>query len=179
MTNIDSIIEKKGKLVGREEEFDYVFENHDSTYYIKSKLKNGNSFSSVTNSVYVYLDKERYRNELSIYTLNREKLLQVYNNLSKNQIKYSYYNDDHIKGTINIDKDQLIFTSIPYDTNWDIYLDGKKVKPIKLLDSLIGIEAKEGKHKLEMKYSNKNLIIPLIISIFSLIYVIKKDFSKE
>ena len=43
-------------------------------------------------------------------------------------------------GTINVDKDQLLFTSIPYDKDWIVKIDGKKVKPIELLDCLLGIE---------------------------------------
>ena len=111
---------------------------------------------------------------VDVYYYNLDKINQIYQVLKKNQIKYDKYDDSHLKGTINVDKDQLIFTSIPYDTNWHIYLDGKRVKPIKILNSLIGIEAKEGKHTLEMKYSNNYLIIPGLVSIISFIFVLFK-----
>ena len=55
----------------------------------------------------------------------------------KNQIEYSYYNDNHMIGTINVDKEQIIFTSIPYDKDWIVKVDGKEVKPIVVLDSLM------------------------------------------
>ena len=79
---------------------------------------------------------------------------------------------------INVDKDQIIFTSIPYDTNWDIYIDGKKVKPVKILNSLMGIKAKEGQHiiKLEYKY---HLLIPILISLTSFLVLLLKAIKRK
>ena len=101
--------------------------------------------------------------EPQYYNYNEDQLRKSYNYLKKNQIKYTYYSDSRLEGYINVDDDQLIFTSIPYDESWDIYIDGKKVKPIKLLNSLMGIEVNSGKHKLKMLYKY-HLIIPIMVS---------------
>lgn len=37
-----------------------------------------------------------------------------------------------------------MLTSIPYDKNWQLKIDGKKVDTVKLLDTLLGIPLKVG-----------------------------------
>ena len=44
-----------------------------------------------------------------------------------------------MEGTITVDKDQVIFTSIPYDKDWEITIDGKKVQQTKILGEFMGI----------------------------------------
>ena len=130
---------------------DYVI-NHPQTY---------NEF---------YIEEDTIK-EVTIYTLNEKKLKEIYNELSKNQIEYVYYSDSHIKGTINVDENQVIYTSIPYDISWEVKIDGKKVIPTMILDSLIGIEVKPGNHTLEMTYKT-NYTFPIIISITSILIFI-------
>lgn len=109
--------------------------------------------------------------EVNIYTIEEKTLNKIYKKLKTNQIQYTYYSDSHIEGTINVDKDQIIFTSIPYDESWEIKIDGKKVKPTMILESLIGIECKEGTHTITMQYKT-NYTIPIIISLITLISLI-------
>lgn len=109
--------------------------------------------------------------EVNIYTIEEKTLNKIYEKLKTNQIQYTYYSDSHIEGTINVDKDQIIFTSIPYDESWEIKIDGKKVKPTMILESLIGIECKEGTHTITMQYKT-NYTIPIIISLITLISLI-------
>lgn len=122
------------------------------------------------------LVKITYKNELNnsdliLYIENKEKVNEVYEILKDNQIEYTTYKDNHLEGTIKVEKNQIIFTSIPYDENWHITIDGKETKPIRLLNSLMGIECNEGIHKISLKY-NKNYIIPTTISVSTLIIFI-------
>lgn len=109
--------------------------------------------------------------EVNIYTLNEDKLKEIYNKLSKNQIEYEYYSDSYIKGTINVDENQVIYTSIPYDISWEIKIDDKIVTPTTVLDSLIAIEVEPGNHKIELTYKT-NYTLPMIISISSILVFI-------
>ena len=119
------------------------------------------------------VNKKKCNNRITLYTYNEDKIKEAYQYLAKNQIKYTYYSDSKLEGIINVDKDQLIFTSIPYDKDWNIYIDGKKVKPIKLLNSLIGIETSPGKHKIKMEYK-EHLFTPSLVSIFTFIGIMIK-----
>ncbi len=119
-------------------------------------------------------------NKLIIYTLDENKLKEIYDKLSKNQIKYSYYRDDLIKGTIEVDEGELIFTSIPYDKSWQVKVDGRDVQTVELLDSLLGIEVDEGKHEIILEYKcdfQKGIIISLVSFISLIGYLIFKSFK--
>ena len=82
-------------------------------------------------------------NPLNLYKEDEFVLEKAYNKLSKNQINYSYYSDSHMEGTITVDKDQIIYTSIPYDKDWVITIDGKKVEPYKITNSFIGFDCRK------------------------------------
>ena len=170
MTNIDNIFDKK-TIKGHLENKKYVFDIKEDYYYIKD----GDIVYAETSSK---IQSDKKEDTLNIYLVNDNKLKEIYDYLSKNQIKYSYYNDNHIKGTINVDKNQLIFTSIPYDKDWEVLVDGKKVEPIELLDSLLGIETTEGKHTIELTYKT-HYLIPALISIATLIGLIIDIIKKK
>ncbi len=108
---------------------------------------------------------------ITIYTFKESKLEEIYSYLAKNQIKYTYYNDNHIIGNVNVDEDQLIFTSIPYDKDWEVKIDGKKVKTREILESLLGVEVTPGQHRIELKYKT-HYLVPAIISITSFILLV-------
>ena len=169
---------------------------------LKAKSKNNNNYF-ITDKEYYLIDQEvsdgytlnfpqTYQEfyientdikEINIYTINEDKIKEVYNILKENQIKYTKYTNSHIKGTITIDENQMIFTSIPYDKDWIVKIDGQKVENIEILEGLLGIECEAGTHTIELMYKPK-YIIPKIISILTLICIIihiiyKNKFSNK
>lgn len=115
---------------------------------------------------------------LTIHYENTDTLKKAHNILKDNQINYTHYSDSYLEGTINVEKNQIIFTSIPYDDSWKITVDGKEIKAIKLLDNLIGIECDEGTHTIKLEYKT-NYTIPIIISITTLIGIIIHSIIKK
>ena len=66
-----------------------------------------------------------------------------------------------------------MFTSIPYDDGWEVYVDGQKKEIIKIADAFVGVDAGEGEHEIYLKYVPKGLRLGGIISIvFCLGYVL-------
>ena len=120
--------------------------------------------------------------KMNFYKVNDDKYNELYNLLKENEIKYTYYKDNHIEGDITVKNDDIIFTSIPYDTNWHIYVDGKETDAIKVFDSLIGIKTSNGKHHIKMVYK-WNLTVPIIISIVTgiglVIFIIKNKKKRK
>lgn len=123
--------------------------------------------------------------DLNLYTINKDKYQKFYEYLKNGTIHYSQYKDNHIKGTITVDNNQLIFTTIPYDDSWEILVDNKKVIPIKIANSLLGVETTPGKHTIEFKYK-QSFTIPIVIStttliglIIHLIYINKKQETRK
>ena len=170
MTGIKDIYNKE-VLKAKTEKDKYIFNTNHDYYLIEVKNENG-GINTIPQEYKVFNQEKKYGDgTATIYTVKEDKLKDIYNSLRKNQIEYKYYNDNHMIGNINVDKDQIIFTSIPYDKDWEVYIDGEKVKTIELLDSLLGIEVKPGIHKIELKYKT-HYLIPILISISTLIVLI-------
>ncbi len=104
---------------------------------------------------------------ITVYTakLDPNALTTFRANLIKRQMNVSEVRDGYVKGDILLDDNQIIFTSIPYDEGWTVYLDGKKVEPVKVGDAFLGIKAGEGQHTVEMKYVSEGFYPGLILSI--------------
>ncbi len=167
MTGISNIYDKI-TLKAKEEDGKYLFET-DYDYYIIEKINDDQTISTTLQHYKKFsIEKEYGKDTINIYVLNEQKVKEIYDYLAKNQIKYTYYNDNHLEGTINVDVGQIIYTSIPYDESWKIKVDGKEVKPIMLLDALIGIEVEPGKHTISMEYKN-NYLVPALMSIITII----------
>ena len=82
--------------------------------------------------------------------------------------------DSHLFGTVTTQSEkQLMFTSIPYDEGWNVYVDGEKVETYKTMDALMAFDISEaGEHSLELDYMPK-LYKPMhFISIISIVIFI-------
>lgn len=88
-----------------------------------------------------------------IYYLDTEVYKQAMEKLQESSFEITDYTEDHLIGTIHIEEGrETVFTSIPYDEGWNIYLDGEKVEIFESMNSLITFKASAGEHTLEMKY---------------------------
>ncbi len=78
---------------------------------------------------------------------------RAYEVLKKQQWNISAYSDGHIEGSIEAVEAGIMFTSIPYDAGWRVYVDGKEVEKVPLLENaFIGVALGEGCHEVEMCY---------------------------
>ena len=111
-------------------------------------------------------------NYFNMYTINHEKFEEAYNILIKNKVNISSFKESKIVGNISLDEESLIYTSIPYDDGWTLYIDGKKEETIILADSLLGFKVNEGNHKIVLKYKIPGFILGLLISIISILILI-------
>ena len=166
-------------IKGKIEDDKYIFET-DEPYYLIETTNNDGSTNTTPQEYHSFTQDIEYGHDTAtIYTINKDKLKEVYNYLSKNQIKYTYYNDNRLEGTITVPENQIIFTSIPFDVSWEIKVDGKRVNPTIILDSLIGIDVEPGTHTISMKYKSTNYIGPAIVSILSIIIYITVNIKQK
>jgi len=104
------------------------------------------------------------------YSLDTDVLEEIMKELSHDQFEISEHSDTKLKGNITIsENNDLLFTSIPYDEGWKVYVDGKETDIIKTANSLLAIEITEGKHELEFKYLPDHFILGNIIAISGLL----------
>lgn len=57
-----------------------------------------------------------------------------------------------LSGKVTSEEDSLLFTSIPYDEGWRVWVDGERVETVAFADALLCVELSAGTHFVEMKY---------------------------
>jgi uncharacterized membrane protein YfhO len=90
-------------------------------------------------------------------------------NLKKDTLNMEEFNQNLIKGKINVNQQKLLFFSIPFDKGWMIKIDNKKVKPIIANIGFTGIMVGPGEHKIELSFIPRFYSLGAIISCLSLI----------
>ena len=166
---------------------------HDNIYlYIKSNdLESYNvdeKYYSITSDEYYILDigtsnsdevkitlnlKENKAGYLTFcaYYIDKDKFIEFYNYIKENMMHIDKYNDTYITGRIISKDNNTLFLSIPYDEGWNAFVDGKKVKTKKILDSYLALNMKKGYHKVELKYYPKMMKEGLIITGLSYVLI--------
>ena len=94
-------------------------------------------------------------------------LTQNIKSLSKDTLKILAHSPTRIKGIVNLDSDQMIYISIPYDKGWAINDNGKPKEKFILSNGMTGVILGMGSHKLDLIYTSYNLRIGLCISAFT------------
>jgi uncharacterized membrane protein YfhO len=86
----------------------------------------------------------------------------------KDTLQISEHGQTFIKGTITLDKKQLLFFSIPFDKGWKATVDGNE-QELKLVDAgLTGIILDKGKHTVELNFKPRHRTETVLISFVSL-----------
>ena len=67
--------------------------------------------------------------------------------------EYISYRGSTVRFMFDIAKQQTAITSLPYESGWDITVNGESVEPVELCGGLIGIELKEGNNSVVMSYT--------------------------
>ncbi|MGX7245639.1 YfhO family protein [Enterococcus quebecensis] len=71
--------------------------------------------------------------------------------------------------TVTDEKESLLYLAIPYDKNWQITVDGQKIKAKRILGNFTGLDLTTGKHQITMNYHQRNFFIGILIS-FSVLF---------
>ena len=110
--------------------------------------------------------------DMRVFRVNYDSLKELYNILNKNTLQLTYISDDKVAGEVLVDRATTLFTSIPYDEGWSVYVDGNQIEKIKLIDAFLGIELTAGKHNVEFRFLGTGVIIGRIVSGISLAILI-------
>ncbi len=110
-----------------------------------------------------------------VYAFNREVFEDAMKRLSAISVTIDEgYTDSHLFGSVTTTaEDQLMFTSIPYDEGWKIYVDGERVDTVKTADALVSFRIPDaGAHRIELKYRSTPITIGLPLTLLcTLIFV--------
>lgn len=106
------------------------------------------------------------------YALDYDKFASICDEFREESLKVDYFDGNEIKGTVSAKDNGTLFTSIPYDKGWSVYVDGKKVKTHKYSDTFLCIEVPKGEHEIIFKFTHVGFVPGLILSITTLLGII-------
>ena len=151
----------------------YNYNNYNDEHII--------GFSSEEDYIEILIGYNYYTdNIIHPYYLDSNKFEQVYNKLKNSTLTLTTFEEDKIVGQVYLDDDSVMYTSIPYDEGWDVYVNDRIVNTYSLGNSLLAFDVSKGLNKIEFRYRIPKLKIGLIIStislaiIFQLFYIEKK-----
>ena len=102
-------------------------------------------------------------------------LEEALKNVKENQTRFEInkFTNDQIIAQIEIPTGcEYVSTTIPYDENWKVCVDGRLVDAEKINIGFIGFHAPEGFHTIELKYDLKSFKVGCTLSFFSLLLLI-------
>ncbi len=76
--------------------------------------------------------------------VNHENLKKASSLLQNNGLELTSQKGNKITATTSLQKAETIYTSIPYDTSWRIYVNGQKVQPKPFMQSFISFDVPKG-----------------------------------
>ena len=105
---------------------------------------------------------------LNAAILNMERFWKGYDRLAKCTLELTSFSNTRVAGTIDCDRDGLLYTSIPQNGNWTAYVDGEPAEICLVGDVMVAVELTEGTHHVEFRYENPAFSLGWKISLASL-----------
>ncbi len=100
------------------------------------------------------------------FSLNVEKLKEAMTSLQSSQMIITEHSDTRLVGTINVPSDRtMLYTSIPYDKNWHVYIDGEEYPVYETAEALLAANIPAGTHTIELKYFSFEFYTGLAVSV--------------
>lgn len=81
--------------------------------------------------------------------------IEAIEDLRKNTLMVNEFDENYISGEIYCENDTILATSIPYDTNWEIYVDDEIVESQNVNIGFLGAELEKGGHKVKFIYKTE------------------------
>lgn len=128
-----------------------------------------------------YSNQNEIVDSLVIYSFDFDQFKEDIDILKQKQIDIIKVEGNEVEAKYDSKEDSIVFLSIPYDTGWRVYLDGKKVKYFNMGHGFMGIEVPKGSHTIKMKFYPNNLFLGIFISIISIVGLIfyEKKINKK
>lgn len=123
--------------------------------------------------------RDYYSQGFELYTINHDSFFEAYEYFNNYKFEIEDFHEDLIEGKIKLDEGMMVYTSIPYDEGWEVFVDGKKVKAISLGNALLAFDCPMGEHEVKLKYRVPLMMEGAIISISSFIGMIILEIYKK
>ncbi len=106
---------------------------------------------------------------LSTAILDEAVFREAYDVLSASTLELTSFENTRVDGTINCDRDGVLYTSIPQNGNWTAIVDGEPAQIALIGGAMVGLILSEGEHTISFRYENKAFTLGLITSLVCLL----------
>ena len=86
--------------------------------------------------------------------LNPERFREGYEVLDASTLELTKFKSTRVEGTIECDRDGLLYTSIPQNGNWQATVDGHPVETAVVGDCMLALPLSAGSHSIRLTYHN-------------------------
>ncbi len=163
---LENIVANKIKiLINNEKVYEEKYEDNNLKIYSFISIENKYKNQKIKIDIYVNDKKIDNYYIATFNTKNYDYLLE--NSKKLDNIKI---NKNTIIGDILVEKEnQELMLTIPYDKNWNIYIDNKKIDYNDVAEMFISFNINKGYHQIKLVYFPKYIIIGCIISILGIL----------
>lgn len=121
---------------------------------------------------FILNDGEDLSGDIYCYPMEyvESQFLNFYHILSNQEMTVSEYNDTRIEGSITVQKDGVLMTSIPYDEGWTIYANGNEVETCAVLEGFLGAQLPKGEYTIKMVYHCPGLLKGFITTLIGIYF---------
>lgn len=110
--------------------------------------------------------------QLYAYQFNQDVFEEAYDILNSQPLEIESFEETYIKSTISVKEDGLLYTSIPYDEGWSVYVDGKEVETHAFKDALLSVYLTSGEHEITFHFTPAGLNQGFFLTIISIVIFI-------
>jgi uncharacterized membrane protein YfhO len=122
-------------------------------------------------SIKFVLDEDSLEIDNAYFYYESKQVLKAwYKEAALSSCDITKISSSHLSAKVNIrdSAEYLVFT-IPYEKDWTVRLDGRKIKPSKVMDALMAVRITEGEHEIDLKYTPRGLLFGTPVSIIGII----------
>ncbi|MCR4715606.1 MAG: YfhO family protein [Lachnospiraceae bacterium] len=125
----------------------------------------------------------RFVKTIDLTTIDESKWSNAYQRLYNRQITIDECKDGYIKGSLNADKDSLVYCAIPYSPYWRITVDGEVVDTENVSEAFLAFHVTNGNHEIELEYEpvmvTESFIISLIAVLIGVVMMLEERLRRK
>lgn len=106
---------------------------------------------------------------VDLYTMDEAIWDSAFHKLDDAGLQVTSFKNTVIKGNINYAEPSLLFTSIPNDSGWSAYCDGKKLTLTETCGALLAVRVPAGEHEITFRYHVPGFAVGLTITVIGVL----------
>ena len=109
------------------------------------------------------------KDTLAVNLFSNDIYKKLTDSLSKDTLVVGKFDDNLIRGNINLSEDKMMYLSVPYDMGWQLAVDGHEQDKIILDGGMTGVYLHKGPHTVQLSFELPFIKISLMLSLAGLL----------